>query len=575
MKRSVSSVEMTLEDAERQGELITCLLSGDSRIQRQEYGYILSTLHNSGKISLVSARNLAAVESLANNDFWTVILFLEQAIPKIDCSYRDVLQLVQTLVSKAGSDGAAGMPYVALVEWCKNNPEQSKLIVESAKSLDSLCIDHCSYALQGLQSTELCFELLNHADKRLVVQGIGALGRLAIDTQTVANTIIDACVEVLMKEQLLDVRSAAIEAVFRMWEKSDSSVPYRQKEFLKLTLNARNEDELIQISAALFYHSKVLTRESVDIILLACTNEVSSPYAILHWINLALHSKALNWDFLKVVDVFEAQLPKIKPSADPEKFTHFCECVMNNADYMGLLFSGWLGSGKPELCEFLAGMLSLRGRKNTIVNVSKGRLPSDHIDQIFLARKCVGYLWFHEITAASILLSIIKKGKKSAQDEAENLLYNPLLLSYSGELRTFLEKQNDSPSKRIRDSLGRLLKLHDEYTVGLGKTNHLVELIPSNEQRRAAAIKDRERNKDINKQAREGSIFSQMVSYETLLYGKKSFSIIHGPDGNKTPQVIPLSEFSYSAELPRLSVVDPVGYQEMLTIFRLERKVSK
>lgn len=190
-----------------------------------------------------------------------------------------------------------------------------------------------------------------------------------------------------------------------------------------------------------------------------------------------------------------------------------------------------------------------------------------------MARKCVGFLWFHEVTAASILLSIVRNGKKAAREEAEKLLYDPLLLSYSGDLRDFLEEQVKNPSQRISDCIARLIKSHDAYLAGLKQTEHLVEFLPTNAQRRTAAMKDRERNKDIQKQAHKMSIFSQLISHQTLLYGKKTLSIIHGEGGKKFPNITRLSELSYSAELPRLSVIDPVGFHQMLTAFRVERKV--
>ncbi|GAB5476618.1 MAG: hypothetical protein Marn2KO_00850 [Marinobacter nauticus] len=220
-------------------------------------------------------------------------------------------------------------------------------------------------------------------------------------------------------------------------------------------------------------------------------------------------------------------------------------------------------------------MVGEGGKKNTTVDIPRAILPNKLVDQLFMARKCVGFLWFHEVTAASILLSIVRNGKKAAREEAEKLLYDPLLLSYSGDLRDFLEEQVKNPSQRVSDCIARLINSHDAYLAGLEQTEHLVEFLPTIAQRRTAAMKDRERNKDIQKQAHRMSIFSQLISHQTLLYGKKTLSIIQGEGGKKLPNITPLSEISYSAELPRLSVIDPVGFQEMLMAFRVERKVSQ
>ncbi|MEP2942453.1 MAG: hypothetical protein ABJO72_01505, partial [Hyphomicrobiales bacterium] len=64
-------------------------------------------------------------------------------------------------------------------------------------------------------------------------------------------------------------------------------------------------------------------------------------------------------------------------------------------------------------------------------------------------------------------------------------------------------------------------------------------------------------------------------SHSMLLYGKQSFTLIHGHGSKKIPSVTPLSEFSYNTEFPRLAVVDPVGFQEILMSFRNEKRIKK
>ena len=573
--KSLAPIHKALEDADRRGELIPCLLTIENRVRRLECGPVLCELHNAGKISLVSDENLAAIETLGQNDFWSVVHSLHQAIPELVCEYRDLLSMVQTLVKKGGSDLAAGMPYQSLVEWCKSNPEKAKQIVSEAKALDKICLLHCVFAIQGLGSVELAFELLDHPDKGVVAAGLRSLGRLEIDSKTIAKRVIDECCNavVALKEQ--DARSSAIETAFKTWEKIGSSEPYRQKEFLDTIISEKEGDELVQLSAVLVNLQKGLVAESIDQILEALAGEVSNPQATLRWLDQALHSRDERWDLTKVINVFAAQIPKLENSIEPGLLHSFCEWIWEEPGNAAQLFSSWLVGGQVDLCKFLADMVGEGGKNNTIVEISRANLPIGLDDQIFMARKCVGFLWFHEVTAASILLSIVKNGKKPAQEAAEDLLYNPLLLSYGGDLRSFLEGQVKSSSKRISACVRHLIKNHDIYVAGLKQSEHLVEFCPTIEQRRAAAMKDRERNKDIQKRAHERSVFSQLFAHQTLLYGKSSFFLIHGKGGEKVPSVTPLSEFSYSTEFPRLSVVDSVGFNRMLTIFRNERKVSQ
>lgn len=571
----LTPIYKSLEEADSRGELIPCLLSLDRRIRSQECGPVLCELHNAGKISLVSGGNLAAIEALPHNDFWSVIHPLDQAIPELNCSLDDALMFVQTLVRKAGADGASGMPNSSLVKWCKANPEKAMLIVERAKSLDEICVSHCVFALQGLENIDLSFELVGHSDKIIVSVGLRSLGSLKIESDAIAKRVVDKCCEIVAAEKDRKVRSSAIEAAFNTWKKIAPSEAYRQKELLGFVIREKNDDELIQLSAALFYHLNGLVPESIDQILEALAGDVSHSHELLHLLDSALHFKNERWNFKKVVDIFAKHIPKLKSPVEPRQFNNFSQWALADPANADQLFSSWLADGNHELCKYLADMIVKGGKENTVIEISMANLPSEVDDQVFMARKCVGFLWLHEVTAASVLLSIVKNGKKSAQQEAESLLYNPLLLSFSGALREFLEGQIGNSSKRISDCVRRLIKSHDAYLAGLKKAEHLLEFLPTIEQRRVSEMKDRERNNDIQSQAHERSVFSQFVARQTLLYGNKSFFVAHGEGGQKIPNIMQLSEFSYSIEFPRLGVIDPVGFHEMLTIFRVERKVSR
>lgn len=567
-------IKKALEDADLRGGLIHSILSIKS--QTHELGAILCELHNAGRISLLSKTNLETIESLNQIKFWAVSHPICEAIPRLDSSYREVLTLVQTLVDKAGSDGAAGMPYTFLIKWCKLNPDKAQKIVSKAKDLDPICLSHCTFALQALEDIELAFDLLSYSNKKLVKSGFQALGRLEINGEPDGKRIIDKCCEALTPDNGKNLRLSAIETAFKTWEKIGASNPYRQQEFLENVITQNECDELVQLSAFLFYHPNGLVERSIYLILKALTtNERINPKATLHWLDLAMHANKRKWDYSKTLDAFAAQIARLDSEIESNQLYHFCDYAWEDSDNISTLFSSWLLKGQFNLCTFLVDMVGEAGKKNASVEIKKSDLPNDSDDQIFIARKCIGFLWLREVTAASLLMSIVKNGKKVARQVAEELLFNPLLLSYSGALRAFLEEKCGSSSKRISNCAQRLIEKHNTYTDGLKSAKHLVELLPTLEQRRSSAMLDRERRKNIHNKAHEKSLFAQLTSKQVLLYGKKSFSIIQGPGGEKTPNITPLSEFSYTTEVPRLSVVDPVGFTKMLTIFRLEQRVSK
>lgn len=166
---------------------------------------------------------------------------LDQSISGLKCSYREILEFVDTLEKKAGSDGAAGMPNQFLVEWSSANPEKAKQIVSGAMSLDQLCLAHCVFAIQGLGDPTIAYELLDHSDKAVVAVGLRSLGRLNLKDLADKKRFIDECFKALSEETDQDVRSSAIESAFKTWEKMGQSEPYLQADIISAVVSTNKE----------------------------------------------------------------------------------------------------------------------------------------------------------------------------------------------------------------------------------------------------------------------------------------------------------------------------------------------
>lgn len=388
------------------------------------------------------------------------------------------------------------------------------------------------------------------------------------------QTGIDACLSEIQSPSSDDARNAAVEAVFRIWDKEAGREKYRQEEVIKYLLAQPTDEDLVRLCAMLFYHNNASTGQTISAILSRSQSISSSFETASHWIDSALTWKDERWSFKEVITFIEAMVPHFEPPAKSKQFNGFCKWVWDKPENASYLFARWLNSGEYFLCRFLAEMVS-GGNKGAALKILPQDIPPEAIDQVFLARKCIGFLWLHEITAASILLSLVEHGHPNAVPEIEGLLWEPLLLSYSSELRPYLELQASSASPTVAKVAQDLIVRHKAYIEGLKNAEELSELEPSNEARRAAAIKDHQRNTDIQKQAQKMSVFASLFHNVTMLYGRKSFTMITGADGQQFPSISPLSEHSYSFEFPRLSAVDPVGFNAFLTVCRIEQRKAK
>jgi hypothetical protein len=136
-----------------------------------------------------------------------------------------------------------------------------------------------------------------------------------------------------------------------------------------------------------------------------------------------------------------------------------------------------------------------------------------------------------------------------------------------------MKVQRVNKSKRIRDVVERLLKKHDNYLKNLATPKELVEFCPSIEQQRTVILKNQEQGKNIQRQVHQQSVFLSIMPMEILLYGRSSFTAVYHEDGKTSPNVMPLHEVSFSMEMPRLMMVDPAGFNQMIKTFKFEKKV--
>ncbi|MEC8629232.1 MAG: hypothetical protein VXY73_03985 [Pseudomonadota bacterium] len=561
-------------DGDAAGRLLSTILELECKDTKRDLGSFLAKLHNSGEIALLSDANLEAIRRLEHNDFWMVFGDLSDAIQHVTDEYPAVQRFAECLVEKAGNNGASNTPFVSFVRWCEKHPSKAREIILGAKDGQEDCQRSCVFALQGLNDFGCLVDFVG--DGRAEIRSIGfrALGRLKNMKTQDDQTGIDACLSEIQNPSSEDARNAAIEAVFRIWDNDATEEKYRQDEVMKSLLDKPTDEDLVRLCAMLFYHKNASTDKTISAILSGSQGISSGFEAASHWIESALTWKDDRWSFKQVVAFMEAMVPRFEQPAKSKQFHSFIEWVFVEPANASYLFARWLNSGDFSLCSFLAEMIS-GGDKGAALPLLPQDLPHEAVDQVFLARKCIGFLWLHEITAASILLSLVEHGHPNAVPEVEGLLWEPLLLSYSSELRPYLEQKASSASPTVAKAAQDLIARHKAYIEGLKNAEELNELEPSNEARRAAAIKDHQRNTDIQKQARKMSVFASLVHNATMLYGRKSFTMITGADGQQFPSISPLSEHSYSFEFPRLSVVDPVGFNALLVICRVEQRKEK
>jgi len=192
-------------------------------------------------------------------------------------------------------------------------------------------------------------------------------------------------------------------------------------------------------------------------------------------------------------------------------------------------------------------------------------------EQIFLCRKVIGWFFFKPITATSILVSVLRVCDKETALEVQKLLVQYLLENYGG-VRKYLESiPNDDPAK---GRIEKCVAVNIAYMSALNSVPIIKELQPSEHHRRIERLRVADHMHEVHKQARNQSPFLSMVKRSVLLYGNRSLSFRKDGDGQLRPVEMDLKPHGISFEMPRMEVVDPVGLDYTLRVFRTERRRS-
>ena len=196
-------------------------------------------------------------------------------------------------------------------------------------------------------------------------------------------------------------------------------------------------------------------------------------------------------------------------------------------------------------------------------------LGNDTDKRIFTARKAVGWLFHKPITAASYLISLIDTASDEEAQHIEELLFEPLLLSYSGKVKRYLIKQKEIGNEKTAQIVSKVFSRLSSYDEGLKSAWEIKELRCPQSQYEAWHRHFNQQVSDSYNETKKGSI-AELFTSVTLLYGNCSIHQVHLADGDSKRVESPLQSFEHSTEFPRLDSLDPYGCDFDLRVLRVE-----
>ena len=551
-------------------------VAGTSHDQIGCVSKILSELHNKGEVNFLQACGSQMLNALSRRSFPQFRRVFLQTFPNINCSTTNAISTCKQVSTNLPENETSGFAYDALRDWL----QKSRTRID-----DSLALMRNNTYLHGdvVRSVLLAYakfdaptatvhglDLCVHADPDVRLSAVKTMGHLVPSTdRRLIRRVLERIMEIVSGDASDEERSASVDTALHVYQRTSN-------DFHK---------EVNSILKAACEKSTPLLRHTLVFALPSQRDEFSAE--IVATMLSALEKTTA--DEANTVDMLDAVLYHWDPHAHRcELFRFFGRLLTLDDRPVDLSqFDVWqhkLRSGRGSVRGWyivsflLTGDRSL-GRAATILlqddkaetgietDLRPFSLKASQI--LFLARKILGYCISSKNGSADLLLSCLRAVPKEKRQTLEELIFDHFLMNYwTGITRL---KAALGPNDECGASVNRLASRLDNYLDQLRRPGVCVEFRPSDRERRIQYEFIQDTMREGAREAEEKSKIDLFAQKLTLLYGTKTV-LYHYTDASSKPirQELAMSHYKNSVEMPRLSVLDPVGWAYTSYRFRSE-----
>lgn len=422
----------------------------------------LTTLHNDGAIDVLEPARAISSSSIDQHDFFTVMLVYCDLIPALEAEVPAMLAAVKALVARADNDGASGMPNRAFRTWA----EQGDRARTTLATIDEQDPEDAAYLFLGLQAlaqnapddalTEAIAYLAGQAAPAgsAAAKAIGTIALATAEARTRAVAALTAAVATADDNGLGHILTAICEMARAHPDMEASAVA-----LIDAATPQVGDQAIHQLSLELMFHGEEL------------------PAAIVGALTTIMHKVAIgNRGTIDNIDAAGGKLVRhgrpdeavalISPliAAHDELVSldaldGFSNAVLQlSPDQLAGVMIGWLLSLDPNLGQATMSLVGdHHGDAPLVLEVDGATLGLSDADMILLAHRAIGYLFIHAITAASLVLGLIRGAAEAPREVMADILFDPLLINYSGELADWLRERAKNASDPAQPVMAELL----------------------------------------------------------------------------------------------------------------------
>lgn len=509
-----------------------------------------------------------ALAELEGPRFFFVQHVLCDLIPLLNVDQDVLLAFITRLLDAGGNDLAAGVPSTAFGEWTKKNPVRSSKVYEAARAGDNLALRQLFTVLVMNADIEegLIFAQAHALEAKLAA--LSALGAMELDER------YDEVLNILLQEASSndeDIALLALEAGYRAAAQRKILAPVGFDEQLERVVQTRSPISIHLAVDLLWRHPVSLTENAVNLCLDVAADVDPASAGTISNLDHAAYQLVGAGYVEKVICLLRELFDSSKGQITLDAFQSTYHSLQSSGpEVLGNAVVYWLLNGRMHTHQCVASEVCSVGHDDPPFSVPASSLPLKPLDQLYLCRKAIGWFFIDPLAAVAIPLAVLRDGSSDIKNDVLDLIYHPLLVSYGGKLKDYLERYAES----IPD-LGEVLTRKTVLQDAMEGIERLVELHPSEMQREAAHVQWHEQMERSMEQGHRKSIFEDLVAKQYILYGRSSLTPIHTGEGSTYLTETGMHSFSVSSELPILDIVDSVGLEHMLLQFKLEQREQR
>lgn len=538
----------------------------------------IAALHNDDHVNVVAEFSKLENKQEDGPNFFMTRRIFEKALPNLIAPIRDVMSCVLHLHKAAGQDMAAGTIFDGYIAHCQKDRERSLealRLIESEYEQFADILPATVVAGSRIDNLHFLAEVLRlsqHPAQSLRQRAVFALSSIEWPKEESVSEEAFACLERAATENDDEMLASVIRSAFKFYLQDKTT----ELQVTKLIDNALSKGDVYALHAGstiLGFETKDIPVPLLDAILGRLKRVTPTNKGTLDNIDFGIAGLLKTASAEKALRFLEEFLLLHSGTLTIKCFDSSAREILTNKTLLSKVTTRWFLNGARVLCESVHEIGGRLHDGNLLIDVDAAELTTkDFTHMVFLARKAVGYFFLKPVTAASILISLMRMAPDDETlEQLGRLLFDPLLVNYTGSAQEYVEAQAQQETGKVKETLDRALGAIAAYLETLKGVPTLAALHPGQAHREAYRRYMSESSAASMKEAEKHSVLLNLVSRSTLLYGRKSINYIHSGDGPPRRMEIPLTSHSIRMEIPRMENLDEHGLNYMLRVFRAER----